>query len=44
MAETAPQQNNVSVKFKGRKIRKAHKRGLVSDAQLAKAQQKETGK
>jgi hypothetical protein len=45
MAETKAQTNNIPVKFKGKperdmsklpKVRKAHKRGLISKKQMAK--------
>lgn len=47
MAETSTQSNNIATKFKKQKgldLKKAHRRGLVSDKQLAKLQQKEKRK
>jgi hypothetical protein len=42
---TDVQANNIAIKFKKRlKLKEAHKRGLVSDKQLAKAKQKEAQK
>lgn len=42
MAETSTQANNVAVKFKGKAkslpkhVKRAHKRGLISDKQMVK--------
>jgi hypothetical protein len=45
MADSATQANNIAVKFKkSLNLKKAHKRGLVSDTQMAKAKQKEAQK
>jgi hypothetical protein len=45
MAGTSPQANNIAIKFKkSLNLKKAHKRGLVSDKAMAKALQKETRK
>lgn len=42
MSETVTQPNNAKIVFKGKLgKREAHKRGLVSDRQLAKLKQKE---